>query len=745
MCINIFKLGVVNALRHSARVTPLVEDLLQTLSSKDKRRIDTFLSTPNSRTHVNDTTSKDSATSLVFFESDLVQIVFDANEGVFRLIRVDGTTHVSTISNVEEISYVSSPYLPRCLIRTQAAFSKDAHFAERCKEGINAIQDELSFALQLSDVHLMIGEWIPFGPNVTLSLNNRLGSLDRCQGGLFTCENDPAPTETRLEISPGLTKIVILDFEFDSFINVEADIHIPHSESLVQIEGFGMHLHGDGSVVYGMHIDAILDQTADCVYVDHLSRLLVDVDLDSSKILNDLLTRHQRDLMEMLYMNDAQSRNKLSLITATKISPNLNARDYLDRAEMENELKQIIGETHSVFDLSDDDKIIIGREGMLVLGPGWIEYEDLIITQLALLSRELFIRCFFRRTFILDNMMNQARAYITTLEQDPESLAKMRHKIDHCSHDLIFLEEILELLQNSVHGFCLPPCPKSPTGKLLYHQLELEKTLKDLAFRCEDLARLLGNFRAKLKQVQCQNGTLSKTKLVNRSFTKSSLIWKTWRNCTLVCAVLDNNTDADLGEFRITSEAYNQWVERYFDSHMRSNPSLRIVMTVLLMTLFTWQLQCGINWYSVHCRRSQSVTYSLHRKLNVPAIEAFVKSRDLESCTRSLIEGASLVHIVWRSSKHGIFRWKQGFPRGLQMHYRTAVTYDATNQILLDVSFEGKLVPTRKDVFTEFISLLFRNGCFDEDSTVSRKLKQSKAASMRSIALRESQKIYPTI
>lgn len=457
-----------------------MEDLLQTLSSKDKRRIDTFLSTPNSRTHVNDTTSKDSATSLVFFESDLVQIVFDANEGVFRLIRVDGTTHVSTITNVEEISYVSSPYLPRCLMRTQAAFSKNAHFAERCKEGINAIQDELSFALQLSDVHLMIGEWIPFGPNVTLSLNNRLGSLDRCQGGLFTCENDPAPTETRLEISPGLTKIVILDFEFDSFINVEADIHIPHSESLVQIEGFGMHLHGDGSVVYGMHIDAILDQTADCVYVDHLSRLLVDVDLDSSKILNDLLTRHQRDLMEMLYMNDAQSRNKFSLITATKISPNLKARDYLDRAEMENELKQIIGETHSVFDLSDDDKIIIGREGMLVLGPGWIEYEDLIITQLALLSRELFIRCFFRRTFILDNMMNQARAYITTFEQDPESLAKMRHKIDHCSHDLIFLEEILELLQNSVHGFCLPPCPKSPTGKLLYHQLELEKVSIDL-------------------------------------------------------------------------------------------------------------------------------------------------------------------------------------------------------------------------------------------------------------------------
>ncbi|GLE10813.1 hypothetical protein PINS_up023064 [Pythium insidiosum] len=67
-----------------------------------------------------------------------------------------------------------------------------------------------------------------------------------------------------------------------------------------------------------MFIDAIMDKLADKIYVDHLSRLLVDVDLDSSKIINDLLSPHQRSLMDMLFMDDARSRNKFSLITGAR-------------------------------------------------------------------------------------------------------------------------------------------------------------------------------------------------------------------------------------------------------------------------------------------------------------------------------------------------------------------------------------------------------------------------------------------
>ena len=32
----------------------------------------------------------------------------------------------------------------------------------------------------LSEVHALVSEWIPFGSNQIVSLNQRLGSLDRC-------------------------------------------------------------------------------------------------------------------------------------------------------------------------------------------------------------------------------------------------------------------------------------------------------------------------------------------------------------------------------------------------------------------------------------------------------------------------------------------------------------------------------------------------------------------------------------
>eukprot|EP00961_Rhodomonas_salina_P239558 3236289-Rhodomonas_salina.1 len=59
---------------------------------------------------------------------------------------------------------------------------------------------------------------------------------------------------------------------------------------MTQIEHFGMHLNVDGTVLNGVKLEAVMDRTADNVSLDLLSRVLVDVQLDSSRIMDDLLT-----------------------------------------------------------------------------------------------------------------------------------------------------------------------------------------------------------------------------------------------------------------------------------------------------------------------------------------------------------------------------------------------------------------------------------------------------------------------
>ena len=50
-----------------------------------------------------------------------------------------------------------------------------------------------------------------------------------------------------------------------------------HTSLNHQVENFGMHLRVDGTIVYGVYVEAVLDNQADHISLDHLSRLLVDV------------------------------------------------------------------------------------------------------------------------------------------------------------------------------------------------------------------------------------------------------------------------------------------------------------------------------------------------------------------------------------------------------------------------------------------------------------------------------------
>ena len=84
-----------------------------------------------------------------------------------------------------------------------------------------------------------------------------------------------------------------------------------------------------------------MDRIKDNISLDHLSRLLVDVQQDSSKIVDSVLSAYQRSLLELIFMNEAAHRDKINLIIANEITPHLTAEEYMDKGEYENELKQV--------------------------------------------------------------------------------------------------------------------------------------------------------------------------------------------------------------------------------------------------------------------------------------------------------------------------------------------------------------------------------------------------------------------
>lgn len=361
-------------------------------------------------------------------------------EGRFILESI-GYFRYSEVTETEDVSYVSSPFVPHCVRGADAyqQLSSNAHRAIEAAKGQSNIRDTLSEAIVLANPVCLIGEWIPFGSNQIVALNERLGSMDRCQGGLFTSLIDDRPTDTQFEVPPGLTEVRILDYDPVRYINFEAEINFPEDDGIVQVENFGIHLNVDGTIFYGIKVDAILDKRSDRISVDLLSRLLVDIHQDSSEIMDDLLSLYQTSLLDMVFLGDIANRGKFNMIMADQIEPFIPGLEYMDRDDFENELKQVLGDIHCAYDIGEDSVLIVGRDGMLIAGSASKRFEKIFVAYFSLLCREMFLRSFFTRIFVLEEHLKETRQLIFCANEDPNHIAAIRAKLNQATNDLILV------------------------------------------------------------------------------------------------------------------------------------------------------------------------------------------------------------------------------------------------------------------------------------------------------------------
>ena len=148
------------------------------------------------------------------------------------VLRTEDGSHEqeSGITDTEDVSYVSSPYLPQSLRGQGPPTTDNSNRAHESAAGESGIKDELDENIILRHVYVLVGEWIPFGANQIVALNEKLGSADRCQGGMFTGQVDKDSSSSNFQVDPGLTKVSILDFDDTKFINFEAEINFPEDE-----------------------------------------------------------------------------------------------------------------------------------------------------------------------------------------------------------------------------------------------------------------------------------------------------------------------------------------------------------------------------------------------------------------------------------------------------------------------------------------------------------------------------------
>ena len=341
---------------------------------------------------------------------ELLSATWDGSN--YHLTSASGYKRQSTITETEDVSYVSSAYVPQCLRYGGRPTLSNAHRAHESAVNTDSIRDELDEVITLNSVSIIVAEYIPFGANQIVQLNSNVGSTERVQGGFISPAIDEDSSGTSMEMSPEMTAVDILDYTLTNHINFEAEIRFSEDSGVVQVETFGVSLNAEGTCFYGMQVEAVMDRIKDNISLDHLARLLVDVQQDSSSIVDSIISQYQRDLLDLIFLGDAPNRNKVNLIIANEITPHLTAEEYMDKGEYENELKQVIGDTKAAYDISEHDTLVFGSYGLLVAGPNSRHHEPLLCAYLQFITIDIFMQNYFARLWILSDDMQKTNLII---------------------------------------------------------------------------------------------------------------------------------------------------------------------------------------------------------------------------------------------------------------------------------------------------------------------------------------------
>lgn len=92
----------------------------------------------------------------------------------------------------------------------------------------------------------------------------------------------------------------------------------------------------------------------------------------------------------------------------------------------------------------------------------------------------MFIRNFFVRTFVLDDLLKKTRALIINYRADPNNVGVVRLNLNTGSRDIVMLQETLSYLNESLGSVTLPTRPDDANGAQLFEYLNVATLLHDV-------------------------------------------------------------------------------------------------------------------------------------------------------------------------------------------------------------------------------------------------------------------------
>ncbi len=314
----------------------------------------------------------------------------------------------------------------------------------------NRIFNPQELAFLKGDVRIMLTEWIPFGLNNIISLNDKLEADSDFKRTLLTDSIDYQPETSTISTSSDLSRVRVVQSERTEYVEFISDVLYHETGGSIQTEQIGIHVDKSGRVTHGVEILESKGRK-EKHSLDSLSRIVADLVDDSSRVMDTVLNNYQKNLLNLVYAGQSQQRDKFVIVTANEIEPDIgDISDFLKHSELNSEVNQLINKVHEAVDISDGSKFILGSSGLLLISRNPETFKHMLVLYPLLNSIRTFQSNVFARMEMAMDNINYIRKKIS--ENDFESISKILEEITLLSGSVIMFEAIFSFIQESLQG-----------------------------------------------------------------------------------------------------------------------------------------------------------------------------------------------------------------------------------------------------------------------------------------------------
>ncbi len=556
------------------------------------------------------------------------------------------------------------------------------------------IEDTLTEFIKLKNVKIVLVEWLPFDRNQLSALNIKLDSFQHRRGHIVTALKDDAPEEMIFHDDGVSCKIIVENFSPTEFVSFSAMLNYPEDEGIVQHEELSGYINSWGRVIYGANIIDVEGTKDGWVSLDLITRIMVDLTMDTSQMIDSLLTEYQRNLLDLVFMGKSSKRTKIILLLAEDISVRHdNPKDYLDGEDLQNEIEQILGVLKKVEPINGG-YCFSGNYGIIVVTPNFQQYEQPFIERSFLQAIRIFLDDY---SAIIWHLWDESKHIEEDIDKamlgDITSLTHAQNWITRASSDAIMLHDILAYLSDSIAEFVNELTEADPkrleTDPLIQELRIIQNDSSITSKRVSDTQKVIHGLESKMvalrdfsnalaekhmrrisdSMAQSQKSMAQMTESNNRASDALSIIELILAGSVIIEIVL-----MFFGEYAMP----DAWISNLFLD--RFGGLIIIGVTILLwFGVFVFLRQSKKRLESAAVRRQRG-SYVIGKRCNLENLGKYLDEKDI--MVRN-VEGegdSEIISVTWEE--------KERKSKNIPKISAVVLNYDAREEFLIHMEFE---------------------------------------------------------